>query len=408
MGSQEKLEMINMLTYILIPIMLAIFALIGYLVYVSLKSKNKVTEETHTNKNTGVATNNATTSNMQNKQSIFKFMEFDDVTDNMIIQKNHSRFLMVIECQGINYDLMSGVEKTSVEEGFVQFLNSIRYKIQIYIQTRSINLESSLSVYRDKVREVEDKLRRMQMQYQQMLDSEEYSEEQLAKAYFELTKQNNLYEYGKSVLQDTERMSLNKNILNKKYYIIIPYFSAEAGSENLDKEELRGIAFSELYTRAQSIIRSISVCGVRGKVLTSNELVELLYMAYNRDEAEVFGLDKALKAGYNEMYSTAPDVLKKKMKELDKEIEEKALQKAQEKVDEARSELEMKIEEKEENMDDIIAEMAELIIKQNEKYIGKEVKNKAIEKLNEENTKEGGKGNEKKKSTRSRNKNATV
>ena len=73
------------------------------------------------------------------------------------------------------------------------------------------------------------------------------------------------------------------------------------------------------------------------------------------------------------------------MKELDKAIEEKALQKAQEKVNEARSEIEMQIEEKEENMDDIIAEMAELIIKQNEKYIGKDVKNKAIEKLNAEN-----------------------
>lgn len=408
MGSQEKLEMVNMLTVILIPIMFIILALVGYLVYVSIKNKNKVKDNVQSNKVSGTENVNTSTSSMQNKQSIFNFMEFEDVTDNMIIQKNHSRFLMVIECQGINYDLMSGVEKTSVEEGFVQFLNTIRYKIQIYIQTRSIDLESSLSVYRERVKEVENKLIRMQMQYQQMLEDDEYSEEQISKAYFELTKQKNLYEYGKSVLQDTERMSLNKNILNKKYYIVIPYFSAEAGSENLDKEELRGIAFSELYTRAQSIIRSISVCGVRGKVLTSNELVELLYMAYNRDEAEVFGLNKALRAGYNEMYSTAPDVLKKKMQELDKAIEEKAIEKAQEKIDSARTELEMKIEEKEENMDDIIAEMAELIIKQNEKYIGKEVTDKAIEELNKENTKEGGKANEKKRSTRTRTKKTTV
>ena len=407
MGSQEKLELVNMLIYILIPIVLIILGLLGYMVFAYLKNKNQVSPKTSTNKNLR-AMNEMANSNLPNKQSIFKFMEFDDVTDSMIIQKNYSRFLMIIECQGINYDLMSGIEKNSVEEGFVQFLNSLRNKIQIYIQTRSIDLESSLKVYRERVADVENKLKRMQLQYQQMIESEEYSEEQLAKAYFEITKQNNLYEYGKSVLQDTERMSLNKNILNKKYYIIIPYFASEAGSENLDKEELRGIAFSELYTRAQSIVRSISVCGVRGKVLNSNELVELLYMAYNRDEAEVFGLDKALKAGYNEMYSTAPDVLKKKMKELDKVIQEKALQKAQEKVEEAKSELEIEIEEKEENMDDIIAEMAELIIKQNEKYIGKEVKNKAIDKLKEEKTKEGGKGNEKKKSTRSRTKKSTI
>ena len=193
MGSQEKLELVNTLTYILIPIIFVIIGLIGYIVYVSIKNKNQVSKSEETNKSTK-STNDISNSNMTNKQSIFKFMEFDDVIDNMIIQKNHSRFLMVIECQGINYDLMSGIEKTGVEEGFVQFLNSLRYKIQIYIQTRSIDLESSLKVYRERVADVENKLKRMQLQYQQMIESEEYSEEQLAKAYFEITKQNNLYE----------------------------------------------------------------------------------------------------------------------------------------------------------------------------------------------------------------------
>ena len=41
-------------------------------------------------------------------------MEFDGIEDNMILQKGGKRFLMVIECQGVNYDLMSGLEKNSV------------------------------------------------------------------------------------------------------------------------------------------------------------------------------------------------------------------------------------------------------------------------------------------------------
>ena len=292
MNSDTTTQLIQMLVYILIPIVIAVFGLIGFLVYLFFKEKSqKNSEETNS------PTKSSTSSNATNKQSIFNFMEFDTVTDNMIVQKNGSKYLMVVECQGINYDLMSGVEKTSVEEGFVQFLNTLRYPIQIYIQTRSINLESSLVVYREKVKEVEMKLNNMQARYTQMRESGEYSQEQLKQAFYELTKQSNLYEYGKSVLQDTERMSLNKNILNKKYYIIIPFFSAEASGENLDKKEIEENAFSELYTRAQSLINAISVCGVRGKILKSNELVELLYMAYNRDEAETFGLDKAVKAG---------------------------------------------------------------------------------------------------------------
>ena len=398
MNSQATEQLIEMLLYILIPVVIAIFALVGFLVFLHFKEKrpqkNKVSPESK----------ETTSDASQNKQSIFNFMEFDDVEDNMILQKNGNRYLMVIGCQGVNYDLMSSVEKNSVEEGFVQFLNTLRHPIQIYIQTRSINLENSLQVYREKVKEVEDKYNRMQMRYDDMVKSGEFSDEQLAKAYFELTKQSNLYEYGMSVIQDTERMSLNNNILNKNYYIIVPYYSSEAGNDKLDKEEIKNIAFSELYTRCQSIISSLYSCGVRGKILRTNELVELLYMAYNRDEAETFGLDKAIKAGYNELYSTAPDVYEKKMKELDKIIEQKAMDKAREKVSEAKSEIQKQVEEKENNFDQIVDEVARMILEENEPYIGTEVKDLAIEKLEETNV--GGKTNGKK--TRGRKKSTRV
>lgn len=398
-------QLISVLTIVAVFLIILIFTLIGVWFFIVAKQKKNDGEKSE--KNEATPSPNAT----YNLQSIMDFMEFEKVEDNMIIQKK-GKYLMVLECQGINYDLMSSVEKTGVEEGFVQFLNTLRYQIQIYVQTRSVNLENSLQVYRQRVKEVENKFRKMQMQYDDMKESGEYTDEQLQKAYYELTKQSNLYEYGKSVLQDTERMSLNKNILNKKYYIIVPYYSSEAGNENLDARELEEIAFSELYTRTQSLIRSISTCGVRGKILKSNELIELLYMAYNREEAETFGLDKAIQAGFNEMYSTAPDVLKKKMKEIDNEIEEKAIQKAKEKVNEAKSELEQEIEDKENNMDDLIGQMAKMIIAENEQYIGNDVVNRAIEKVTEEltqksNTKEGGNENGKKKTTRGRKKSTT-
>ena len=88
------------------------------------------------------------------KQSILDFMQFDKIEDNMIIQKKGRRYLMVVECQGINYDLMSKAEKIGVEEGFQQFLNTLRHPIQIYIQTRTVNLENSISTYKEKVKEI--------------------------------------------------------------------------------------------------------------------------------------------------------------------------------------------------------------------------------------------------------------
>lgn len=97
------------------------------------------------------------------KESIFKFMDFDKIEDNMIVQKNGNRYLMVVECQGINYDLMSEAEKVSVEEGFLQFLNTLRHPIQIYVQTRTVNLNNSLEGYNKRLQEIEIELEKRKM-----------------------------------------------------------------------------------------------------------------------------------------------------------------------------------------------------------------------------------------------------
>jgi len=120
--------------------------------------------------------------------SVMDFMEFDTVVDNMISQKNGNRYIMVVECQGINYDLMSEVEKNSVEEGFIQFLNTLRHPVQIYTQTRTINLDSSVQKYKEKIKEIQTTLEKLEMQYKQMQKDDLYTKEQLDKAYFELTK----------------------------------------------------------------------------------------------------------------------------------------------------------------------------------------------------------------------------
>ena len=383
------MDSIKLLTIILTIVLGIMFLLLIVLAFMYISSKMKKKEDKEQ-----VATSNGKTKTRKYKdyrtESIMDFMEFDTVVDNMISQKDGMRYIMVVECQGINYDLMSEVEKNSVEEGFIQFLNTLRHPVQIYTQTRTINLDGSIQAYKEKVKEIQYALEKQEMQYNQMVRSEAYTQEQLNKVYFELTKQRNLYEYGKDIIYNTEKMSLNKNVLNKKYYVVIPYFLEELGDNNFDKEEQRNMAFSELYTRAQSVVRTLGVCGINAKVMTSNELVELLYVAYNRDEAEVYGLDKALKAGYDELYSTAPDVVEKQMRALDKEIEEEALEKAKKKVTEAKSEKQKALQEKKENKRDLIDELAKLIIEENTQIIGSDIAENAIEKIDNEKEKEGG------------------
>lgn len=410
MSNMDSNTISNILVIVLSVMFFILLVLIA--VFIGLRAREKSMNNPKREENLSDTNSNKKNSktieknvnNSYNKQSIMDFMDFDKVEDNMIVQKKGKRYLMVVECQGVNYDLMSNMEKIAVEEGFQQFLNTLRHPIQIYIQTRTINLESSISNYKAKVKEIDDKYRRMMFEYNNMKDSDTYSQEELDKYLFELTKQRNMLEYGRDIVQDTERMSLNKSVLNKKYYVIISYYAEENPEHRYDVEEIRNMAFSELYTKAQSMIRTLSACSISGKILSSKELIELLYVAYNRDESETFGIDKAMQAGYDDLYSTAPDVFEKKVKALDQVVHDRAVDLANQTVDKVKSKNQQKAEETEENMEELVRKMAEIIIGDNRNYVGVDVASEAIKEL-EKSKEEGEESDEKvKKTTRGRKK----
>lgn len=389
-------NLMNSLTIILVMLIFFIIVLAFIYWYMSYKGKKKAEEEEKSNTSGGTTK----IAKEYTKKSIFQFMQFDKIEDNMIVQDNGQRYLMIIECEGVNYDLMSQVEKTAVEAGFVQFLNTLRYPIQLYTQTRTINIGESIQNYKSKLAIEKKELDAKQQEYNRLLKSDSYNEKQADILRRELIRLKNLYEYGQDVIENIQKTSQNKNVLRKHYYIVVPYNSLEIGTELLDEEEKKSMIFSELYTRAQSLIRALFACEMKCKILNSNELVELLYIAYNRDESETYSVEKAIKAGYSELYTTAPDVLDKRMKALDERIEESATNLAKETIDEVRLEKERKIIKKEENFEELVKQMAEALLKENEKYVGKDVAKKAINKINEKG--EGGEKDEQKAKKRTR------
>ena len=403
-------QITNLLTMILCIMIGVLFFL--SIVYIVLKIKDKKNKRRLEQDDVSLDSKKEVTADPKqsveySKESIFSFMKFDKIEDDMIIRKNGTKYLMIVECQGINYDLMSNVEKNSVEQGFLQFLNTLKHPIQIYTQSRTVNLGASISQYKDKLKIIEDRLVKKQMEYNAKVNSRQYTEQQLAKERIEVVKEKNLYEYGKDIINNTARMNLNKNILRRHYYIIIAYTPEEINNQNIQKSEIRDLAFNELYTKCQSMIASLSVCGIKSKILNSNELAELLYMAYNRDEADIYQLNQALNARYDELYVTAPDVLDKRMKVLDQRIEEEAIRKANEKLLEAaeESEKEREVRKKEQELQALISKMAKMIIDENEELVGTETAERAKEKIDEEdqkNVRKGGRKNEEKQTTSTR------
>lgn len=254
------------------------------------------------------------------RESVYDFMEFDEVVDNMIVRKNRGQYVMVIQCSGVNYDLMSQPEKIGVEEGFVQFLNTLRFPVQLYVQSRTLNLKDIIQKYRERVNNLSDELRRLEVKINQAKMNGNRA--LLEKLDFEKRRKKSVLEYGENITEYVERLSSNKNILQQKTYVVISYYTVEIGGavENYSKEELNSICFSELYTRAQNVISALATSQVNCKILNSEELSELLFIAYNRDEAELFQISKMLDSQFDSLYSTGKDVLQKRQEKLEQEI----------------------------------------------------------------------------------------
>ncbi|MBO5178762.1 MAG: hypothetical protein J6B87_00220 [Clostridia bacterium] len=264
------------------------------------------------------------------KEDVKNFMEFDEIEDDMIIQENGNRFVMVLKCMGINYDLMSETEMLAVEEGFGNFLNTLKYPIQLYVQARSLDLDEGIGVYKKRLETLNTEYEKYSDAVSRTKAGGRATPAQKQQMDFELKKKRTLLDYGADIVNYIERMSMNRNILQRKYYVVISYHSSELGlATNFKKEEVRDLAYSELYTRCRSIAAALAPCGVESSILKSEELAELLYIAYNKDEADTYNLKKALDNGYYRLYSTAQDVKAKKDAILQAKIDEDAVAEAE-------------------------------------------------------------------------------
>lgn len=329
MNSLSQIEMLNL-------IMIGIIGVMGLLsllvVFIIIRMRIKENERTAENSskiiggqsNNQVKKTNLITRDGKEIDSIYQFMEFDSITDNMIIRKNREQFVMVIECKGINYDLLSNDEKSAVELGFIAFLNTIRTPIQLYVQTRKLDMSNLLNSYSRRTEAMLDEISKIDAQIQ--LARQKGNEELLNKLMFDRKRKINIVEYSESIEEYTNKINDSQYMLQQKTYIVVSYYANEIGdTKKYSDLELNDLVFSELFTRTQTILNALTSSEITGKVLNSEELAELLYVAYNRESSDTYTLRNALDAQYDRLYSTAKDVLETRKQELKKQIETEAL-----------------------------------------------------------------------------------
>lgn len=339
--------MSDTIVYVILAICVILaIALAAVLLYVWIRDRNRK-KGTSSAQESGDKKEN-TPARLQGIESMSKFLAFDDIVDSMIVRKNRTQYIMVIQCKGINFDLLGEEEKLAVESGFNQFLNTLRFPVQLYVQSRSVNLKDSIDKYEERVNDVKDQIIKLDGQIKKEQANGRF--DLVRKLEFDRRRKMNILEYGLDITSYVSKLSQNRNVLQQNTYVAVAYYTSEFGGEisNYSREEIDNIAFSELYTRAQTLIRALAASGVSGKVINSEELAELLYIAYNRDDSELINIRKSVDAQYDSLYNIAKDVMDKQKEMIEQKVEKEAVELTSKSISKADRILKLRQENKEE------------------------------------------------------------
>lgn len=208
-----------------------------------------------------------------NPNSTQNVLQMAEVRDGIVIM-NDGSFRSVVMVQSINFDLMSPQEREGVEYSYQGFLNSLYFPIQIYIRSQKVDLRPYL-----------EKLDKIRAEHENML----------------------LALLMEDYINFMSDLSSQTNIMDKKFYVVIPYFPIADVQRALhdSKSLIGGIAamFSskqqhvvineaeltkakdELRNRVQAVLGGLAQCGIQGLPLDTQELIELYYDTYNPDTA---------------------------------------------------------------------------------------------------------------------------
>lgn len=208
-----------------------------------------------------------------NPNSTQNSLQIAEIRDGIVIM-NDGSFRSVIMVKSINFDLMSPQEREAVEYSYQGFLNSLYFPVQIFIRSQKVDLRPYIERL-DKIRSEHDNMLLA-------LLMEDYI----------------------AFIAD---LSQQTNIMDKKFYVIIPYFpvaditKALTQSKNffsglmglfsnkeqhvvINEAELNN-AKDELRNRVQAVLAGLQQSSIQGLPLDTQELIELYYDTYNPDTA---------------------------------------------------------------------------------------------------------------------------
>ncbi len=195
-------------------------------------------------------------------------LPFSYLREGSVIMRDGS-LRAVLLASSINFYLKSETEQNAIVSGYIGFLNTLSFPLQIVIQSRRLNIDGYLAQLETLERQQTNELLRLQ--------TADYR--QFVKELLEL-----------------------EDIMTKRFYVVVPYdpagdktrgfisrltsaFSAPAAVA-LREEKFRR-ASEELSKRVALVQSGLGQIGITTAALDTPSLIELYYRTYNQEVADV-------------------------------------------------------------------------------------------------------------------------
>lgn len=166
------------------------------------------------------------------------------VEDSVLLLPNNE-YRVIIETSSINFHLMSEDEQDAVVDIYKAFLNSLSFPIQILQKVRALDLDDYLQSFEAK------------------------KEKETVEVY-----KNQIDGYTKYV----KSLVKTNKILSRQFYIVIPYHAK--GKEDIE------MAREQLANRLAIAEKGLGNVGIKTRLLSSLELLDLFYSSYNSTDSK--------------------------------------------------------------------------------------------------------------------------
>lgn len=187
------------------------------------------------------------------------FVAIKDIKDGIVLLKN-GQMCSVLLASSINFALKSADEQQAILLQFQSFLNTLDFSLQIFVQSRRLNIEPYLALLASRESEQYNDLMRIQL-----------------REYIEFIR----------------TFTTEVDVMSKSFFVVVPYTPAavdlKKGLTTLFAASKRTVPadlqFEEqrlqLEQRVAVVEQGLSRIGVRTVALGTDDLVELYYHMYN-------------------------------------------------------------------------------------------------------------------------------